>query len=142
MKPLKQIGQVLAAIVYTCIFTGLLYLTLVLPIGWLLSLNTKMMILAVIVLGGIIQGIIFGLQVVLMMPYMWIVKKNIVALVISIGLILFNLIANDVQVWRTATADGGRTGIVLAIIISVLILEALVTSIYGVVEAYMQSKDE
>lgn len=142
MKPLKQIGQVLAAIVYTCIFTGLLYLTLVLPIGWLLSLNTKMMILAVIVLGGIIQGIVFGLQVVLMMPYMWIVKNNVVALVISIGLILANLIANDVQIWKVTAADGGKTGIVLAIIITILILEALITSISGVVGTYMQSKDD
>ncbi len=68
MKTLKSIGQILAAIVYTCIFTGLLYIILVLPLAWLLTLNTKVMILLLIILGGLLQALIFGAQVLLMMP--------------------------------------------------------------------------
>lgn len=140
MKALKSIGQVLAAIVYTCIFTGLLYLVLVLPLAWLLSLNTKVMILLLILLGGVLQFLIFGAQVLLMMPYGWIVKNNVVALVTSIGLMLFNLIRSDVMVWQSMS-EHGTSAIVVAVIITILIIEALFMSITGIISVYSESKD-
>lgn len=140
MKALKSIGQVLAAIVYTCIFTGLLYLVLVLPLAWLLSLNTKVMILLLILLGGVLQFLIFGAQVLLMMPYGWIVKNNVVALVASIGLMLFNLIRSDVMVWQSMSGHG-TSAMVVAIIITVFIIEALFMSITGIISVYSESKD-
>ncbi len=138
MKALKSIGQVLAAIVYTCIFTGLLYLVLVLPLAWLLSLNTKVMILLLILLGGVLQFLIFGAQVLLMMPYGWIVKNNIVALVMSVGLMLFNLVHSDIMVWKSMSGHG-TSGVVVAVIITVLIIEALFMAITGVVSVYSES---
>lgn len=140
MKALKSIGQVLAAIVYTCIFTGLLYLVLVLPLAWLLSLNTKVMILLLILLGGVLQFLIFGAQVLLMMPYGWIVKNNVVALVTSIGLMLFSLIRSDVMVWQSMS-EHGTSAIVVAVIITILIIEALFMSIAGIISVYSESKD-
>ena len=137
MKALKSIGQVLSAVVYTCLFTGLLYLILVLPFGWLISLKTKTMILALIFLGGIIQALIVGAQVLLMMPYAWIVKNNIVALVISVGLMIFNLTFNDIQVWRNSL-DHGTTGIIIAVIITLMIVEALIFSIIGIISSYTE----
>ena len=101
MRALKSIGQVLAAVVYTCLFTGLLYLILVLPLGWIISLETKTMILALIFLGGIIQALIVGAQVLLMIPYAWIVKKNIVALVISVGLMILILLLMTYRFGKT-----------------------------------------
>lgn len=140
MKTLKSIGQVLVAIVYTCIFTGLLYMVLVLPLAWLLTLNTKVMILLLILLGGVLQFLIFGAQVLLMMPYGWIVKNNVVALVTSIGLMLFNLIRSDVMVWQSMSGHG-TSAVVVAIIITVLIVEALFMSITGIISVYSESKD-
>lgn len=132
---LKEIGQVLAAIAYTCLFTGLIYLITVLPVAWLLSLNTKTMFLVLFLIGGVLQGVIFGLQVLLMMPFYWIVKNNIVALVICIGLIVFNLTANDIRLWQSVSGQG-TAAIVAGVIITGLIVEVLFYSIYGVITAY------
>lgn len=140
MKELKVIGQVLAAIAYTCIFTGLLYMILVLPLAWLLTLRPVVLILVLFLLGGFLQFVIFGLQTLLMMPYAWIVKNNVVALVISVGLMLFNLIRSDVRVWQSLLGQGS-SAIVIAVIITILIAEALIMSVYGVIGMYSESKE-
>lgn len=140
MKALKSIGQVLAAIVYTCIFTGLLYMITVLPLAWLLTLKTAVMILVLIILGGLIQFVVIGAQTLLLMPYMWIVKNNIVSLVISIGLMSFNLIRSDVIVWQGVSGHG-RSAVVIAVIITILIAEALIGSVFSVISLYSESKD-
>ena len=140
MKELKVIGQVLAAIVYTCIFTGLLYMILVLPLAWLLTLKPVILILVLVILGGFLQFVIFGLQTLLMMPYTWIVKNNVVALVISVSLMIFNLIRNDVAVWQSLSGQG-KSAVVIAVIITILIAEALIFSVFSVISLYSDSKD-
>lgn len=140
MKALKSTGQVLAAIVYTCIYTGLLYMILVLPLTWLLTLKTAVMILTLVILGGIIQFVIIGAHTLLLMPYMWIVKNNVVALVISICLMLFNLIRSDVTVWKSVLGHGS-SAVVVAVIITVFIVEALISSIISVLSLYSDSKE-
>ena len=137
MKELKVIGQFFAAIVYTCLFTGIMYMLLVLPLSWFMTLKIKTMILVGIFFGGIIEYVIIGLQALLMIPYAWIIKNNIVALVISIGLILFNLIYNDVTVWRTTTSYGTE-GIVVAVIITLLIAQTILTSIPAIMSLYKE----
>lgn len=140
MKALKAIGQVLAAVIYTCIFTGLLYMILVLPLAWLLTLKPVVLILVLVMLGGLLQFVIFGLQTLLMLPYAWIVKNNVVALVISVGLMIFNLIRNDVAVWQSMLGQG-RSAVVIAVIITILNVEALIMSVVGVISTYSESKD-
>lgn len=140
MKELKVVGQVLAAIVYTCIFTGLLYLITVLPLAWFLTLHPVVLILVLVFLGGFLQFVVFGLQTLLLMPYAWIVKNNVVALVISVGLIFFNIIRNDVAVWK-AMLGQGRSAIVIAVIITLLLAEVLFTSAFGVIGMYSDSKE-
>ena len=95
------------------------------------------MIASGIFFGGIIEYVIIGLQALLMIPYAWIIKNNIVALVISIGLILFNLIYNDVTVWRTTTSYGTE-GIVVAVIITLLIAQTILTSIPAIMSLYKE----
>lgn len=140
MKELKIFGQIIAAIVYTCLYTGLLYLILVMPMAWYLSLSTKAMILVAIFLGGIIEFVLIGAQVLIMMPYAWIVKENVVALVVSICLVLFNLVRSDIGVWKSVSGTGS-TGIVIAVIITLLILQAIITTIYGLLSVYSSSKE-
>lgn len=140
MKSLKAIGQVLAAIVYTCIFTGLLYMITVLPLAWLLTLRPVVLIIVLFLFGGLIQGVVFGLQTLIMMPYFWIVKNNVVSLIVSVGLILFNIVRNDVAVWKSLSGQGG-SAIVIAVIITLLLVEALFMSIVGVVSSYSESRE-
>lgn len=139
MNELKVIGQFLAAIVYTCIFTGLMYVILVFPLAWFLSLSTKTMILVGIFLGGAIEALLFGLQFLLMMPYAWIVKKNIVSLVVSIGLILFNMTMNDINVWKT-TASYGTEGVVVAVIITLIIVQTVGMVTFALVGLYFENR--
>lgn len=139
MKELKVVGQVFAAIVYTCIFTGLLYMITVLPLAWFLTLHPVVLILVLVILGGFLQFVIFGLQTLLMMPYAWIVKNNVVALVISVGLILFNIIRNDVAVWKSLLGQG-KSAIVIAVIITFLLAEALFMSAFGVIGMYSEKE--
>jgi hypothetical protein len=140
MKELKVVGQVLAAIVYTCIFTGLLYLITVLPLAWFLTLHPVVLILVLVFLGGFLQFVVFGLQTLLMLPYAWIVKNNVVALVISVGLMAFNIIRNGVAVWQSMLGQG-RSAIVIAVIISILLAEALIMSVVSVISTYSDSKE-
>lgn len=139
MKVLKVIGQILAAIVYTCIFTGLLYMVLVLPLVWVLTLKPFWIVVVIILLGGILQGIIIMAHTFLLMPYMWIVKENVVALIISIALILFNLGRSDVLIWQASTGHG-LWMIIFAIIATGLILEAVFATIPFLVNAYAGEK--
>ena len=113
---------------------------LVLPLAWLLTLKPVVLILVLVMLGGLLQFVIFGLQTLLMLPYAWIVKHNVVALVISVGLMIFNLIRNDVAVWQSMLGQG-RSAIVIAVIITILIVEALIMSVVGVISTYSESKD-
>ncbi|MBO4588405.1 MAG: hypothetical protein J5711_05835 [Bacteroidales bacterium] len=135
MKTIKQIGQVLAAIVYTCLYTGLVYLIIVLPMAWYLSLSTKMMILVFVFLGGILEYLLIGLNVFLLMPYGWIVKNNIVALIVSLVLVITNFVLNDIMVWRS-TYEYGTTGIIIAIVITLLIVQAISMIIWAIYACY------
>ena len=141
MKALKAIGQVLAAVLYTCVFTGLLYLVLVMPLAWVLTLKPFWMVVVILLLGGILQGLIIMAQTFLMMPYVWIVKGNVVALVISIGLLLFNLGRSDVLVWQSSTGHGFWP-IVFAVIATVLIVEAIAGTIPNLLKAYRGELNE
>ena len=74
MKALKYIGQILTALLHTPLYTGIMYFVIVFPTMWIITLSTWKMILAFILLGGIIEGVISLLQVLGLMPFAWIVK--------------------------------------------------------------------
>lgn len=132
MKTLKAIGQVLSSLVYTYVYTWLMYLILIFPLTWILSLNTKIMILVLILFGGIIQALIMLAQTFVMLPYAWIVKNNKAALYLSIALILILFIRWDVNIWQNMLGLG-TSAIVVAVIATVFIIEAIIMSIVGLV---------
>jgi len=135
MKALKAIGQVLAAILYTNLYTGLLYLIIVMPVTWILTLRPLIIVILVIFLGGIIQSIIIGAQTLIFVPYVWIVKRNVIALLVSIGFMLFNLVRSAVRLWQCNLGQGTWITILL-VVFSLMILEALIISVVGVYKAY------
>lgn len=133
MKELKIVGQVIAAIAYTCLFTGLMYMLFMLPLSWLLTLKPVILILVLVIFGGLMQFVFFGLQTILLMPYSWIVKDNKVSFWISVALIIFNLIRSDVMVWKSLLGNG-VSAVAIALIITALIIEIIIFSIIGILK--------
>lgn len=130
---MKYLGQVLSALVYTPIYTGIMYFAIVFPVSWVLSLSFWKMIIAFLVLGGIIEGLIVGLQTLGLFPFAWIVKNNKVAFGISTGLCVIFPILNIIAIWREFIGYGA-VGIIASIIITLMLLQFIygsVISLYG-----------
>ena len=132
MKVLKGIGQILASLVYTPLYTGIMYLVIVLPTMWIISLSTWKMIIAFILLGGIIEGVIAILQVLGLMPFAWIVKNNRISFGISVSLCILFPIFNVVMLWRILLGYGGW-GIFAALLLTGLFLQFVYGSVLGIV---------
>lgn len=133
MNILKFIGQVLAAIIYTCIFTGIMYYVIVLPLAFVLTLPWWGILLFILIGGGIIEGIISLLCGLGLFPYAWIVKKNVVATVVSTFLILSNVGINIYRVWSVISGNG-VLAVIFGIMVTVMLLQfiyASLTSIWG-----------
>ena len=132
MKALKIIGQILSSLVYTPLYTGIMYLAIVLPTMWIISLSTWKMIIAFIFLGGIIEGVIAILQVLGLMPFAWIVKNNRISFGISVSLCILFPIFNVVMLWRILLGYGGW-GIFAALLLTGLFLQFVYGSVLGIV---------
>lgn len=132
MKVLKKIGQILASIIYTCLYTGVLYFIVMLPMVWIMSLDTKIMVLVLLLLGGVITAIQGFLGLILVYPYRWFCKENKAALIISIVLVIINLTINDVMIWRIV-GSGGVSGITFGIIVTILFATAAFWAVSGII---------
>lgn len=139
MSALKFLGQILASVVYTSIFTGIMYLVIVFPLAYIISLPWWGILLVMMFFGGLIQGLIHILAGSGMLPYMWIVNKNIVATIISVVLILINVGSNMIRVW-SAIGGGGTWAFIFGLAVSVLLIEFIVMSIFGITAIYSESK--
>lgn len=139
MSALKFLGQILASVVYTSIFTGIMYLVIVFPLAYIISLPWWGILLVMMFFGGLIQGLIHILAGSGMLPYMWIVNKNIVATIISVVLILINVGSNMIRVW-SAIGGGGSWAFIFGLAVSVLLIEFIVMSIFGITAIYSESK--
>ena len=137
MNILKYLAQIVASIVYSNLFTGLMYLIIVLPIAWVLSLPWWGILLVIVLGGGIIEGIISLLQVLGIMPYTWIVKNNTTALVLSILIILFNLGRSTFVLWKSLIGQG-----TLAIILAIVFTGLIIQLVFSVIPALITFKNE
>lgn len=138
MKVFKFIGQILAAVVYTCIFTGIMYYVIVLPLAFVLTLPWWGIALFIFLGGGILEGIISLLCGAGLLPYAWISNKNVVSTTISILLILFNVGANIYRVWQYLW-DSGTLAVIFGIVITVMLLQFIYASVYGIFGLYKES---
>ena len=91
--------------------------------------------MVIFVFAGIIQALITTVQVFATMPYVWLLKENIVATILSIGILAVNLVLNAINVWKGCVGNGFWM-IVLAIIISVLLIEVLIGSFTAMIQCY------
>lgn len=134
-NPLKYILQVVSAILYTNIFTALIYLITVIPYGWFLTLKGWVMFLIILLGGGILFGIISLAKTFALLPYGWIVKKNVVALVATVGFLLFNFSRSLFLLWKT-NAGHGILPTVFALIITGEIIFLVIGSIPVLVQMF------
>lgn len=132
MKFLKSVLQVLSAIAYAPIYVGIMYLAIAYPTVWILSLSFWKMVLAIVVLGCILEGLVALLQTVGMVPFIWIVKHNKVAYYTSLTLCTILPLCNIYFLWG-AMLDCGKAGIGVAIVLSILLLHFLFVSTTGIV---------
>lgn len=128
MRILKFSTQLLAALVYTPLYTGIMYMAILLPFSWIMSLPFWKMIVAFVVLGGLIEGLIAFLQMVGLMPFAWIVKRNKAALWVSTGLCVIFPILNIVSLWRMFLGHG-TVGVVAAVILSIMFIQFVCGSV-------------
>ena len=138
MKVLKFIGQILAAVFYTCIFTGIMYYIIVLPLAFVLTLPWWGIMLFIFLGGGILEGIISLLCGAGLVPYTWISNNNIVSTMISILLILFNVGVNIYRVWQFLWGNG-TLAIVFGVVVTVMLLQFIYASIFGIYGLYQES---
>lgn len=116
-----------------------MYYIIVLPLAFVLTLPWWGIVLFIFLGGGILEGIITLLCGAGVIPYTWIANKNIVATVISILLILFNVGINIYRVWQNLWGNGALA-IIFGIVVSVMLLQFIYTSVLGIYGMYQESK--
>ena len=128
MKTIKYIGQLLAALIYSPIYVCILFVTVVLPFAWLLSLSTKWMIIALFFLSGIVECLVLLVRFIGLIPYVWILDKNKYAAGLSATICALLPLRYMYDVW-VRFLNFGTTGIVAAIIISIFMLQAVIMTV-------------
>lgn len=132
MKAIKYLSQILAALIYTPLYTGIMYLVIVFPVLLIVHLTTWKMMLAFIFLGGILEGIIYFLQVIGIVPFTWIVRNNRVSLWISVAVCVLLPLYNIVSLFMILSKYGGF-GIFTAIVLTGILLQFICISFVGII---------
>ncbi|MBQ4367998.1 MAG: hypothetical protein II786_07935 [Muribaculaceae bacterium] len=132
MKAIKYIGQVVASLIYTPIYTSIIYFAMTFAFLFAISLPTKWMVIVFIFFGGIIEVLIYVIQVLGLLPYAWIVKQNKTSLTISVGLCSMLVLYFIYCIWKVFL-DFDTAGIITAVILSGLLLQFLFMSVVGII---------
>lgn len=140
MKVLKYLGQLVAALIYTPLYTQIMYLVTAIPVIWIATLSFWKMVMALIIVSAIIEGVIVALQILGLMPYAWISKGNKVAMGISVTICTLLTLYNIYKVWSILLQYGGASAIIIAIIISGLLLQFLYISVFGIIGMAEETK--
>lgn len=138
---MKYIAQILASLVYTSLFTGIMYLVITVPLAFILSLPWWGILLFIFIGGGILEAIVTTLGSFGTMPYVWIVKKNIIATIIAIVLVLVNVGMNLFRLWG-ALWGNGTWAIIFGIVVTVILLQFVYAVIMGIIMAYQNNFDD
>ena len=141
MKVINYIGQILAAPIYTCLFTGIMYFVIILPLAYIITLPWWAMLMVIFIAGGILEGLISLLTAVGTIPFVWIVKKNTVALVIASFIAIFNIGCNIVKLWQVLLGNG-FWAILFAIIATSMLLQFAYVTIFSLIGLYSSSKEQ
>lgn len=139
MKTVKYIGQLLAALVYTPIYTFILYALIVFPIAWLASLSVIQIIIAVVLLGGAIEGLIFLVKLLGFIPFSWIFENNKCAIWLSAAICVILTISYIYNSW-VELLEFGNKGIFAAGLITILMLQSVILTLLAMFAALSGQK--
>lgn len=135
MKAIKYIGQIVGSFIYANIYTLILYFVTVIPVAFILTLDTWQIIVLIILIGGFLEFLQHIAMALSAIPFAWIVKNNITALICAIGLIVFNIGRIIYNVWQMSIGNGSMA-IFIAIIVSLLLLKYLFFSVISFLHLY------
>lgn len=128
---MKWLAQVLSSVVYSALFVSLVYLIIVYPLVWFLSLPAWAMFVVFLFGIGIIEGITTFLLTWLMTPYIWIVKRNSVAMLVSIAAIVVGIGYLIYKLW-SCLLPFGFIAIVVAVIYTICSIQLMFAVISGI----------
>lgn len=140
MRVLEYIAQIVVALLYTAIFATAAYAITVIPLAFILSLSGWQIVLVLLIAGGLIEAIVTGLQFIIMLPFLWIVKRNIVALILCILSFIYNAISYIVNIWQIE--HDGAWHFVCLLLVSVFILQIFGMATFSAIGFYSESKEE
>lgn len=139
MSVLKYLLQIVVALLYTGIYASIAFLITVIPVAWIMSLSWWQFLLVVSIAGGIIEAIISGLNVLIMIPFVWVVNKNVVSLILCILSFIYNAIYFIIDCWKIE--HEGVWSFICLLIISAFILRIFYFASIGCLSAYSESKN-
>lgn len=140
MRVLEYIAQIVVALLYTAIFATAAYAITVIPLAFILSLGGWQIVLVLLIAGGLIEAIVTGLQFIITLPFLWIVKRNIVALILCILSFIYNAISYIVNIWQIE--HDGTWHFVCLLLVSVFILQIFGMATFSAIGFYTESKEE
>lgn len=138
-RVLEYIAQIVIALLYTAVFATAAYAITVIPLAFILSLSGWQVVLVLIIAGGLIEAIVTGLQFIIMLPFLWIVKRNIVALILCILSFIYNAISYIVYIWQIE--HEGAWHFVCLLLVSVFILQIFCMATFSTIGFYTESKE-
>ncbi len=139
MNALKYLGQIVAALLYTRVCAIIAYAITVLPATWLLSLSWWHFLLTVIIAGGILETIFFVLWNVIMFPFIWIVRRNIVSLILCILSFVYKAFDYIIYIWKFEHEGSWR--FICLLILSSIVLLIFSLAAYSCIAVYADSKE-
>lgn len=138
---MKKIGQTIAALVYSIWCTGLIYIVTVFSVTLILSLPTWAIILVLLLCLGVLEAVLQFFLLTLLSPYLWIVKKNKVALCLSILTFVLCMGKNIYMLWTQTEGESYTMVIVVSIIITIYLLRFLVSSVVSISTMYTYTEE-
>ena len=135
MKVLKYIAQILAAVAYSFVVAWLIGWLLQLLFNWMLSLSIGWMIVLLLFGGTLLTMLVMGLGSIGIYPYRWTNKKNIVATVLSV-LMMVALFGNWVISMFRFPHGGGFVPIVTLIVFVGIFLYLGFLFVMGAIGSY------
>lgn len=128
MKIVIYILQIIAAFLYSGLFSYIAMVIVVCPTMYFLSLPWWAILLIILILGTLISNIFGFLIGLIMMPYLWIVKNNTTSLIISILTICIDFIIGLIKMWQYPFHGFWQTLVV--VIVSLLSISLAIKIIY------------
>jgi len=108
LKPIRYIGQLLAAVLYSGVFAGLFYAVNLIPLWLFLQLGLFWAIVVLLALSALMKPTLQVVRLYAQMPYIWICYENLLARIISAVIVVVSGLAAIGVVWTLPDEYGWK----------------------------------